>query len=101
MFDPGQLGSSAESKTEPGHARFPTLPPARSDRTIMVLHGDLETLDLSDLLQNLETHKRTGMLSIESEEQAAAPVLPARADWPCLASRGAPSSSTCSSRAAL
>lgn len=34
----------------------------------MTLQGDLSTLDLADLLQNMELHGRTGMLSIEGEE---------------------------------
>ncbi|MEE8467699.1 MAG: DUF4388 domain-containing protein [Planctomycetota bacterium] len=34
----------------------------------MTLQGDLSTLDLADLLQNMELHGRTGLLSIEGEE---------------------------------
>lgn len=37
----------------------------------MTLQGDLSTLDLADLLQNLERHARTGLLSIEAEEGRA------------------------------
>jgi len=34
----------------------------------MSLSGDLSTLELADLLQNLEIHKRTGLLTIEEDE---------------------------------
>ena len=33
----------------------------------MTLQGDLSTLDLSDLLQNLELHQRTGLLTLEND----------------------------------
>jgi tetratricopeptide (TPR) repeat protein len=35
----------------------------------MALSGDLSTLELADLLQNLETHARTGVLVIEVHEE--------------------------------
>lgn len=34
----------------------------------MTLQGDLSTLDLADLLQNLELHQSTGLLTLESDE---------------------------------
>ena len=37
----------------------------------MSLSGDLSTLELADLLQNLETHQKSGVLTVESEEDAA------------------------------
>ncbi len=37
----------------------------------MSLSGDLATLELADLLQNIEIHKRSGVLSVEREEETA------------------------------
>lgn len=37
----------------------------------MSLSGDLATLELADLLQNLEIHRRSGVLRVESDDDAA------------------------------
>ncbi len=37
----------------------------------MTVSGDLATIDLADLLQNIQVHARTGTLSLESEEDSA------------------------------
>ncbi len=37
----------------------------------MSLSGDLKTLDLANLLQNLETHRQSGVLTVESGEDTA------------------------------
>src|SRR5204863_6383765 len=50
--------------------------PIRTDRltgegTHMTVSGDLTTIDLADLLQNIEAHSRTGTLTLRSDESDA------------------------------
>lgn len=53
-------------------ATVPMEPRAIHDGgSTMTVSGDLATIDLADLLQNIETHRRTGTLSLASEDGKA------------------------------
>src|SRR5262249_26504928 len=45
--------------------------PTRARGPVMTFSGDLASIDLADLLQNIETHDRTGTLTLKSDTGAS------------------------------